>query len=145
MVFIFAGFLLLAIAGFFVLQNKLKNSLADNLEDIQNLQVPSFSFINPSLNESKNQTFFTCLDNNYSCLLERLKNCSSTKINLINESKEGVELKIIGLENESCLLTLNKGPLGLNCNIPRKDLEDNFNQEIILNLTVLEQKIINYC
>ncbi len=147
MVFIFAGLLLLAIAAFFVIQHKVKNSLANNLEDIQNLKIPNFSLINPDLNNSliENQSIFSCQDNNYSCFLEELKGCSASKISLVNESQERIEIEIKGLENETCLLDLKKDILTLNCNIPQKDLESDFNQEDILDITTLQQKIMGYC
>lgn len=146
MVFIFAGLLFLAIAIFFIIQNKFKDSLAEDLKDIQNLKIPEFSLINPDLNNSLigNQTLSNCEEQDSACLAEQIRICNKTVI-FLDKAEEKVKLDIKGIENEDCILVLYKGDLGLNCKIPKQTLNVTYETYDLSNSTLLQHKIIEYC
>jgi hypothetical protein len=141
MVFVFAGILLLTIASFFFIQFKFKNSLSNNLKEIQFLPDQGADYL-----LSTGQMIDCGVIENPTCFSQRFEKCLPVRLELITTDNSRIELFVLGIEEEKCHLQRKVNSiLNQECYFPNKNLNWDLIDQTLGNEKGLQDIVDSSC
>ncbi len=141
-VMIFLLLFVLVGIGVIIIQNKFKNSLSGQLEDITNLKVPG----EKNITEKETEDITDCsIMQKPECNSTRIEQCLPTKYKIIQANGQEVDIILKGFKEETCQTGVGANSLSMNCYIPKAALSMNFFNEIFATKESTEQALILYC